>query len=119
MTHRNPLPKLVEPRPLDFHLSLAGEGENAGTALFYEVIGGYDPRSGKVLYLGRACDAESGLMLHELPYGSTDPKKMGRWWERTTGQTPPEALRPEELAPEKLAPAKPSREAGHASVEAA
>lgn len=114
MTDRNSLPKLIEPRPLAFHLASSAEGENAGVPLFYEVISGFDPRSGKVLYLGRVCDAESGLMLHELPYGSTDPEKMGRWWKRTTGQQPPEELRPQELTP-----ATPSRKAAHASSEAA
>ena len=74
MIDRYSRPKLVEPLPLAFHLSSGAEGENAGIPLFYELIGGYDPRSGKVLYLGRVCDAESGRMLHELPYGSTDPK---------------------------------------------
>ena len=114
MTDRYSRPKLIEPRPLAFHLASSAEGENAGIPLFYELIGGHDPKSGKVLYLGRVCDAESGRMLHELPYGSTDPEKMGRWWERTTGQTPPEELRTEELAP-----ATPSRNADHASLEAA
>lgn len=35
----------------------------------------------------------AGNMLHELPYGSTDPAKMGRWWKRATGQNPPEEIR--------------------------
>jgi hypothetical protein len=114
MTDRYSRPKLVEPRPLAFHLTPTGEDENPGTPLFYEVISDFDPRSGKVLYLGRVCDAESGLMLHELPYGSTDPKKMGRWWKRTTGQQPPE-----ELSLDRLCAATHSRKGGHASVEAA
>ncbi len=114
MIDRFSRPKLVEPRPLAFHLATTGEGENAGSPLFYEVISGFDPRSGKVLYLGRVCDAESGRMLHELPYGSTDPLKMGRWWKRTTGQQPPEALRTEEPTT-----VMPSRRASHARVEAA
>jgi hypothetical protein len=114
MTDRYSRPKLIESRPLAFHLASSADGENAGIPLFYEIIGGHDPRSGKVLYLGRVCDAESGRMLHELPYGSTDPKKMGRWWKRTTGQQPPEGL-----APEELRSATHPRKAGHASVEAA
>ena len=114
MTDRYSRPKLVEPRPLAFHLTPTGEGENVGTPLFCEVIGWFDPRSGKVLYLGYVRDAESGRMLHELPYGSTDPMKVARWWERTTGQRPPE-----ELGFDRLCAATHSRKAGPASVEAA
>ena len=115
MIDRYSLPRLLEPRSLDFHLAPTAEGENASPSLFYELICGYAPRSAKMLYLGRVCEAESGRMLHELPYGTTDPKKMGLWWERTTGQRPPEAL----LSQEPTNPTKVFGKASGASVEAA
>lgn len=58
-------------------------------ALVYEVTETFEHESGKPLYEARIFDAESGEMIHPIPYRSTLLAPLARWWSRETGTEPP------------------------------